>query len=119
MEKWLDLGIGSCVLRHPEAKRIVERAILMDDNERYEVGEFAVAPNHVHVTVRTLGDVDLSDVLHSWKRNSSRQIGKAPGLLDAAPHLRGRVWQKESFDHIVRNQASLERISRYIRNHRR
>lgn len=118
VEKWLDRGMGSCVLREVEARRIVERAILLDDNERYEIGEYAVAANHVHVTVRTLPDVDLSTVLHSWKRNSSKQIGQAPGLLDTAPHLRGRLWQKESFDHIIRDQASLDRISRYIRDHR-
>jgi REP element-mobilizing transposase RayT len=29
------------------------------------------------------------------------------------------VWQKESFDHLVRNPASMEKFREYIRNHRR
>jgi len=30
----------------------------------------------------------------------------------------GNVWQKESYDHIVRNAEALERIRKYILNHK-
>lgn len=112
LEKWLDQGAGSCVLAHPRARKIVEDSLRYFDGERYELGEHAVAPNHVHAVVRTALGVDLSELLHSWKRFSSREIRKI--IPARGPHL----WQAESFDHIVRNTQSLNSISDYIRRHR-
>ena len=51
--------------------------------------------------------VPLDKILHSWKAFSAK----------AANHLlgqKGTLWQKESFDHIVRSPESLERIVDYI-----
>jgi REP element-mobilizing transposase RayT len=119
IERWLDRGLGSCVLRIPGAKRIVEDAIRYFDGERYELGEFTVAPNHVHALVRPAIGIDLSQVLHTWKRYTSREVGRLDEVRDVLPSNQGSLWQTESFDHIVRNQSSLERFSNYIRNHRR
>ena len=118
IERWLDEGLGSCALRDPEAKPIVESAIRHFEGERYELGEFAVASNHVHALVRTAVGVDLSEVLHSWKRHSAREILKLRRLVPMPPRSRCHFWQTESFDHIVRNELSLEKFSHYIRNHK-
>ncbi|HVT05172.1 MAG TPA: transposase [Thermoanaerobaculia bacterium] len=118
LEKWLDAGSGSCILSLPEAKSVVEGALRHFNGSRYELGETAVAANHTHAIVRTASGVDLSDVLHSWKRHSSRRLAKLDQVRNVAPHLLGQLWQTESFDHIVRNRASLEKFSLYIRNHR-
>jgi hypothetical protein len=45
----------------------------------------------------------LDGILHSWKSFSANQINKMSGL-------RGRVWHPESFNHIVRSAAQLERF---------
>lgn len=119
IERWLDRGSGSCALREEEAKRIVEEALRHFDSDRYELGRFAIAENHVHSTVRTLPGVDLSDVLQSWKGFTSWTIGRLPGFKARYPSLRGCLWQHESFDHIVREQSDLDRIHRYIENHDR
>ncbi|HVT45884.1 MAG TPA: transposase [Thermoanaerobaculia bacterium] len=118
IEVWLDRGIGSRVLRIPAAKTIVEDAFRHFDGERYELGEFAVAANHAHALARTASGIDLSEVLHSWKRHSSREISKLDEVKRVLPGARRHLWQVESFDHIVRNRASLEKFTRYIRNHR-
>jgi len=54
-----------------------------------------------------LGDNTLSKIIQGWKSISSRKIKKLSGLD-------GSIWQKESFDHIVRNPESLEKFKRYI-----
>lgn len=116
IERWLDRGAGACLLRNAEARSIVETSIRHFEGTRYELGELAIAPNHVHVLTRTAPGVDLSDVLFSWKRHSSGEIKRQLQIRRRAGE-RGHLWQVESFDHIVRDYASLERITRYIRRH--
>jgi REP element-mobilizing transposase RayT len=127
IQNWLDAGFGYCILARPKAKSIVEEALAYFNGNRYALDEFIVMPNHVHVLVAPLGEHELSDILHAWKSFTARTILKevpAAGSLfslrakrrDGASTLAYRVWQKESFDHIVRSPAQLDRIRRYIRD---
>lgn len=74
IERWLDQGYGSCILTDRKAKHIVTEVIRHFEGVRYELGDFAVASNHEHVLIRTALDVDLSQVLYSWKRFSSAEL---------------------------------------------
>jgi REP element-mobilizing transposase RayT len=106
---WLDAGYGACVLAQPEIHRLIETVLNFFNGQRYELGEYVVMPNHVHVLVRPLGDHHLDRILHSWKSFSSKQINKIT-------KTHGPVWHQESFDHIVRSAAQLARIECYIRD---
>jgi primosomal protein N' (replication factor Y) len=110
LQNWMDAGYGSCQLAESEAKEIVETALKKFDDKRYRLHEFVVMPNHVHVLVSPLGDNVLSDILHSWKSYTASELNR---LNDA----KGAVWQKESFDHIVRNEKQMARIRKYIQDH--
>ena len=110
MHKWLDGGYGACLLKYKEPKAIVENAIRYFDEERYDLDEFVVAANHVHVLVTPKNGYTLSQIIHSWKSFTAKEIMKRTGGS-------GSFWQKESFDHIVRNPILLEKFRRYIRNH--
>jgi REP element-mobilizing transposase RayT len=79
------------------------------DGERYELGEFIVMPNHVHAIVATIGDHQLSPILHSWKSFSAHKFNR---ILSSS----GRIWLPESFDHIVRSAEHLAKFETYIRN---
>ena len=111
-QQFLDAGHGACLLSSPDARSTVEDALRCFDGKRYEFGRFVVAPNHVHVLVRPLPDHELSDILASWKSFTSLQINRLLGR-------RGPLWQKESYDHIVRNASALWHIERYIEGHLR
>jgi REP element-mobilizing transposase RayT len=117
IERWLDQGAGCCVFATEAARQLAEGALRFFDGSRYELGEFAVAPNHVHAVARIAEGLDLSDVLGSWKRHISREARALPQLRDSLPAIGFPFWQKEGFDHIVRNLDSLERINAYIRSH--
>ncbi|AIE85201.1 hypothetical protein OP10G_1833 [Fimbriimonas ginsengisoli Gsoil 348] len=56
--------------------------------------------------VRPNADIDLSEVVQQWKSVTAHRINEALCR-------RGPVWQKESFDHIVRTQTDLERFVGY------
>jgi primosomal protein N' (replication factor Y) (superfamily II helicase) len=107
IEQWLDAGSGSCVLGNPAVREIACAVFNNMDGIQYHLHGYVVMPNHVHVLVSPLGDRTLSEIIQAWKSVSSRQIKKLTGQADA-------VWQKESFDHIVRNAESLDKFRQYI-----
>ena len=110
VQGWLDAGHGSCLLRRPEARRIMIDALHYFEDKRYQLGSFAIAPNHVHVLVAPLAGFDLSGVLHSWKSFTSNAINTVSGRS-------GRLWMDENFDRLVRGPEHLERIEFYITRH--
>jgi type I restriction enzyme R subunit len=104
---WLDAGYGECLLKDPSLRKIVVEALLHFAEDRYLLREWVVMPNHVHIIVTPLGDHQLSDILHSWKSFTAKEINKRL-------ERKGAFWQKESFDHIIRSAESLDRIGAYI-----
>ncbi len=115
LEQWLDQGSGSCFLRDSIAHSIVKNTLMYFDGDRYHLGEHVIAGNHVHVLVTPISEYKLSDILHSWKSFSAKELLK----LRVADRLttKPQVWQKESYDHIVRSSKALAKIEEYIRAH--
>ena len=80
-----------------------------------ELDAFEVMPNHVHgVLLLNAGGRDhvfasLGHVMRAFKAASTRLIRKA-GSEEFA-------WQRDYYDHIVRNEAELGRIREYIEAH--
>ncbi len=51
IEHWLDAGHGACILRRPEVRAVLAKALHFFDGERYELEGAVIMPNHVHVLV--------------------------------------------------------------------
>ncbi len=100
----LDQGIGSCVLARPECAQVIKKTILHPSPHRLLA--WAVMPNHVHLVVQPHAETDLSDLLQEWKSLTARRINR---LLSR----RGSLWQKESFEHLIRHSESLDKFIRY------
>lgn len=103
----LDRGAGACALAQPELSLIVAKCLLHFDGKRYELTDFVVMPNHVHLLVAFREEDMLLRQCGSWKRFTSRQINTALGL-------RGEFWQVEQFDHLVRSEEEFDRYRKYI-----
>lgn len=112
IQQWLDSGYGRCLLKKQDHRKLIQEALQHFHGTRYDLDEYVVAANHVHVLVTPRDGFELSDILHSWKSFTANRINEAEGLS-------GAFWQKESFDHIVRNRRSLDRFRKYIRDHDR
>jgi carbamoylphosphate synthase large subunit/REP element-mobilizing transposase RayT len=106
-EQWLDQGHGECVFKKSDAAQIVVSALRHFDCDRYLLDTFVVMPNHVHVLVQLAMGQALADVLHSWKSFSAKAINQLLGRT-------GQLWQKESYDRIVRSWNELIRYRKYI-----
>jgi putative transposase len=111
VERWLDAGSGSCVLRETWAAEIVEQKLQHFANQKYELGAYVIMPNHVHLLVRPYSDQldPLESLEQSWKKFSSREINATLGT-------QGQLWQFESYDRIVRDEEHLDRCLQYIGN---
>ncbi len=108
-ENLLNAGRGSCVLRDQQNAEIVKGAFHFFQGKRYELDEYVVMPNHVHVLVKPLPGHALTEILHSWKSFTANQINRRL-------KRHGQLWLHESYDHIVRNENAMYAIRRYIRN---
>lgn len=103
----LDACHGSCVLRDAALSRVVADALLHFDGERYEMADFVIMPNHVHLLAGIQGRGEMKRLCRSWKKFSATELNKRIGRD-------GEFWQPESFDHIVRSQVSFEKFQKYI-----
>jgi len=108
-ERYLDRGMGCCHLRDFRIARIVAKALRHFHGKRYCLFAWCVMPNHVHVLFSPLREHALDAILHSWKSYSAH---RANALLARI----GPFWQREYFDHLVRDQSSLQKITQYIRD---
>ncbi len=106
-EEFLDTCQGRCLLRRPELARIVADSLLHFDGQRYRMGDFVVMPNHAHL-LAAFGTADaMAAQCDSWLHYTASKINKAIGE-------KGKFWQQEPFDHLVRSLEQYEYLRRYI-----
>jgi len=110
VERYLDKGAGACHLGRAEIAELVAGALRFFHKERYLLREWVVMPNHVHVLFWPLPNYLVGEITKSWKQFTSKRAKLMLELKDA------RFWQRESFDHWVRDEKERARITRYIRN---
>ena len=109
-DRWqehLDDCHGACVLERPDLAAIVAEALKRFDGDRYDLTDFVVMPNHVHVLVAFPGEPAMLAHCESWKRFSATKINRLLGR-------RGRFWQQDGFDHLVRSAEQFEYLRGYI-----
>lgn len=88
-------------------RSLVANAILHFQNMRYELDGYVVMDDHVHVMLRLMEPWQLEQLTHSWKSFTAHRLQKES--VRKAP-----VWQKESFDRIVRDKEEWVNKISYI-----
>ena len=91
----------------PDEQRIVLQHIIDGNGNFYDCFAAIVMPNHVHLLLRPIHHYTLSRVLHGIKGVSSHKINIHRGT-------KGRIWQNESYDRIVRNNREFYIKLRYM-----
>ena len=99
---------GPLYMRMPEIAALVV-ACLRDGEQRfqrYHMHSFVVMPNHVHllVTPHVVATRWLGPLKGFTAHEANRMLGRSGQPF----------WQDESYDHLVRSDAELERIREYI-----
>ncbi len=101
----------------PEARRIVLDCVLYWSERRYQLYAATVMPDHVHLLFEPQikendqkGDpvfYSLTEILHTIKSFTAHEINKIEGGV-------GAVWEKESFDRVIRSERDLQEKFAYI-----
>jgi REP element-mobilizing transposase RayT len=107
IERYLDGGSGACHLRIPAIAALVSDALRAFDGTRYRLACWCVMPNHVHVIVEPLAGFALARIVHSWKSYTAHEANRR---LSRA----GAFWQREYYDHLIRDERAFLRIVRYV-----
>ncbi len=103
----LDECSGECVLRQSELADEVAKSLTHFDGNRYLLLDYVVMPNHVHLLASFASEDAMLGQCESWKHYTAKQINCKLGR-------RGRFWQQDGFDHLVRSEEQFEFLRRYI-----
>jgi putative transposase len=100
---------GPTYLRRPEIARVVVDSIHKGvELAHYNLHAYAVMANQVHLLIQP--KINPSHLLKSLKGATAREANRILGRTGEP------FWQKESYDHWVRDQTEFERIRAYIEN---
>jgi putative transposase len=102
-----DLRHGACALRRPELASIVAESLHRFDADRYDLTDFVVMPNHVHLLAAFPDEDAMLDQCESWKHFTATRMNRTL-------ERKGRFWQQDGFDHLVRSAEAFAYFRRYI-----
>ena len=110
MDRYLDRAeCGPRFLEQESIATLVIHSLLRGiELGHYQLGAFAIMANHVHVLL--LPQVPPSRLLKSLKGYTAHEANRLLGRTGEP------FWQRESYDHWVRNQEEWQRIAAYIEN---
>jgi REP element-mobilizing transposase RayT len=87
----------------------VKEHVKRGDPGFYRLLAMTVMPDHAHVLLQPNDGIPLPRIMKGMKGVSARMINERRGR-------RGALWRDESYDHIIRNDAELEKTLEYILN---
>jgi len=97
---------GPLYLRQPEIAAMVEEAIRRRNGDPYQLHNYVVMANHVHLLITP--HLRVSRLMQSLKRFTAREGNRILGLTG------NPFWQDESYDRLVRDEQEFRRIASYI-----
>src|SRR4029077_2802841 len=98
------------------ARKIVLNCILYWNERRYELYAACVMPDHVHILIEpqvrsqdsnATEFFSLTDILHTLKSFTAHKINELE-------EKSGPVWERESFDRLIRSESDLQEKFNYI-----
>ncbi|MBI9031147.1 transposase [bacterium] len=104
-----DNGYGECYLKIPAIKKIVEDAFKYFDKVKYDLIEYVIMPNHVHVLILPYQGQSLPAIIHSWKSFTAKKANK---ILNRT----GKFWMEDYYDRYIRDVNHFDKVVKYIRN---
>ncbi|MBI5496430.1 MAG: transposase [Deltaproteobacteria bacterium] len=93
----------------PEARDVVLAHCVREHGVRVELYCAVVMPDHVHLLFQQREGHAVQAIMSSIKGASAHSVNRALGR-------RGRLWQDESYDRLLRNDEGLLKTAQYICN---
>jgi len=112
LDTYLESGHGRCFLKAPNIRGIFRSTLIYANRDYWDLHSWVIMPNHTHLLLTMKPDRDLPKALQLVKSYSARHINKEL-------ERKGRLWKKESFDHLVRTPSDFLKFQSYILNNPR
>ena len=97
----------------PVARDLVLEHCLHDNGKKMRLHIAVVMPDHVHMIFMPLEDENGE--IFSFEEIVGAIKGASVHSINKALQRRGKAWQDESFDHVIRHAESLEQKIEYVR----
>ncbi len=94
-------------------RSIVLESCLHDDGIKFDLRVVVVMPEHVHMIFTPLIDLEAMEV-HSLAEIMDAIKGASAHRINKVLERKGRVWQAESFDHVLRSSENLDAKMQYV-----
>jgi REP element-mobilizing transposase RayT len=107
VEAYVDRGCGRAALADPRVAGAMTAALSYWNDKRYRLLAWCVMPNHVHVVLKLFSGHELGAIVKGWKLHVSKAAKHALSQT-------GKLWQREYYDHLIRNGEELERAVQYV-----
>ncbi len=118
--EWFFGGVTNGNLDHSTAGEMVKTvwSEMVVEYPRVSLDAFVLMPNHLHAIVYLsqdgpAGNPTLSDVVQRFKSITTARYSTGVREYGWQPYDR-KLWQRNYYDHIVKDRADLERCRRYI-----
>ena len=106
-ETHLDLHGGCAYFRTVPIGKIVMDRLIEEQKDAYRVLAAVVMPNHVHAVLRIGTKAELGEVMKAIKGGSAFYVNHSL-------RRKGRLWQPDYFDRLIRSSGHLERCIAYL-----
>ena len=90
-------------------REIIVSTLKHFEGQRFDLFAFVVMPDHVHVLVKPYQGYLLHELAHSWKSYTVYR-------LQRDSDRKGRIWQEDYFDRIIRDELEFIEKMQYILN---
>ena len=113
---------GPTFLKDPRIAELVANELHRFDDDLYDLIAYTIMPNHVHILINTAIQISTATNIAEWETLNIKPLDqimkriKGPSAVYANRLLKrsGAFWQKESFDHYIRNEKEFQNIVNYI-----
>ena len=114
---WNIVGADSYI-RPNEMGLMIEKSIL-EIPKFYPgilINEYVVMPDHIHLIIKIDGStISLSEIIQRFKILSTNRY--IDGVKNHNwPRFNKRLWQRDYYEEIIRNENELEIVKKYIRD---
>ena len=99
-------------LAREDVTNIIIESLRYHDGKRYQLWAYCIMPNHVHVLIKPLKQGNgliypPQHICYTWKKYSAYRINQVM-------QFKGALWQRGSYDHLVRDENEMLRVIDYI-----
>ena len=104
-QRYLDGGRGRCYLRRSDVAEVVVGALKFYAPDRYQLVDWIIMPNHVHV-VYEQPRASVGKIVEDWKGYTGSKINKILGR-------EGAFWKIDYFDRYARDERHFSNMRFY------